>query len=397
MRKLVAIILKDVALRFSSPAEWLFFLILPVVFTVILAGGTGGTGDERVAVLVADNAHSPLSAQLIDAVEASGTVHAEVLPEAEAVDEFENRNAAALLVIPADLTTEAVRQGSVSLDLRLLPNNTSALMAQQTLNTAIHRVSGALRIAASSVAEAERIRPFASEEERARYYASALQAAQAEWSAAPERLEVVQAATPDQIDYDPRANSSAGQLITWVFIPLLGIAGSFVYERQIGTLRRLLVSPTRKGLYLFATISGQVILALLQMILLLLFGTFVMKINWGNAPGALMAVMAAAALAAAGIGTAFGAFVKTPGQANGVAIMSGMMMALLGGCWYPIELFPAVIQNLTRIFPTRWAMEGVLNIALRGGGLPSVLPHIGVLLAFALVFFAVGVARFRYE
>ena len=397
MQKLLAIILKDVALRFSSPAEWLFFLILPVVFTVILAGGTGDTGDDRVSLLVADNAQSPLSAQLIDAVNASGTVRTEVLPEAEAVDEFENRNAAALLVIPADLTTEAAQQGGIRLDLRLLPNNTSALMAQQTVNTAIHQVSSALRIAASSVAEAERIHPFASDEERSRYYTNALQAARSEWNDAPKRLKVIRAATPDQVDYDPQINSSAGQLITWVFIPLLGIAGSFVYERQIGTLRRLLVTPTRKGLYLFATILGQVILALVQMILLLLFGTFVMKINWGSAPGALMAVMAASALAAAGIGTAFGAFIKTPGQANGVAIMSGMLMALLGGCWYPIELFPAVIQNITRILPTRWAMEGVLNIALRGGGLPSVLPHIGILLAFALVFFAVGVARFRYE
>lgn len=103
------------------------------------------------------------------------------------------------------------------------------------------------------------------------------------------------------------------------------------------------------------------------------------------------------ALAAAGVGMAFGSFIKTAGQVNGVAIMSGMLMALLGGCWYPIELFPAVVQNITRILPTRWAMEGILDIALRGQGLSGVLPAVGVLLGFAVVFFAFGVWRFRYE
>jgi ABC-2 type transport system permease protein len=92
-----------------------------------------------------------------------------------------------------------------------------------------------------------------------------------------------------------------------------------------------------------------------------------------------------------------GAFVKTEGQANGLSIMLGMVMALLGGCWYPIELFPRVVQDVTRVLPTRWAMEGILNLALRGQGLENVLPHIGVLLAFALVGFAIGVWRFRYE
>lgn len=397
MKKLIAIIWKDTVLRFSSPWEWLFFLILPVVFSVLLAGGTGAPTDSRVRIVVTDYAQSPLSAQLIAAIEDSGTITTDILPQAEAEEEFDDRQAPAYLVIPADLTNEAALNGSVALDLRLLPNNLNAMMVEQTVNTAIWQVSSALRVAASSVEEAERIRPFESEAQRAAYYEDALLAAQAAWDAAPERLAVVEASTPDQIDYDPQTNSSAGQLITWVIIPLLGISGSFVYERQIGTLRRLLVTPTRKGLYLFSTIIGQVLLALVQMALLVGFGAWVMNVHWGSSPGALAALLAATALAAAGIGTAMGAFIKTPGQANGVAIMSGMLLGLLGGCWYPIELFPPAIQNASRILPTRWAMDGILDLALRGQGFESILPHIGVLLGFALVFFAIGVLRFRYE
>jgi len=397
MQKLFALMWKETVLRFSSPMEWLFFLILPLIFTVLLAGGTGAPDDNRARLLVVDQAQSPLSAQLLNTLEDSGSVRPDVMDLAQAEDEFDNRNAAALLVIPGALTSEAVQQGAVALELRLLPNNTAALMAEQTVNAALQRVSAVLRTAAGSVAEAERIRPFENDTARDAFYQDALQAAEVQWSAAPQRFTVIQASTPDEIDYDPQTNSTAGQMLTWVFIPLLGISGSFVYERQIGTLRRMLVTPTRKSLYLFATILTNVLLALVQMAVLLLFGAYVMHIYWGSHPGALVAVIVAASLAAAGIGTALGAFVKTGGQANGIAILTGMVMALLGGCWYPIELFPRVVQDVTRVLPTRWAMEGILNLALRGQGLENVLPHIGVLLAFALVGFAIGVWRFRYE
>jgi ABC-2 type transport system permease protein len=92
-----------------------------------------------------------------------------------------------------------------------------------------------------------------------------------------------------------------------------------------------------------------------------------------------------------------GVFVKTEGQANSLSIMVGMVMALLGGCWYPLELFPQFIRNVVKIFPTTWAMQGMLSIVLRGQGLEGVLPSAAVLLGFAVVFFAVGVYRFRYE
>jgi ABC-2 type transport system permease protein len=208
---------------------------------------------------------------------------------------------------------------------------------------------------------------------------------------------VIEGSTPDRIEYDPRASSSAGQLITWVFIPLFGISGLFAYERQQGTLRRVLTTPTSKATYLLGTISGQVVMALVQMSLLILFGSFVMKLNWGREPLALLVILTAAALAAGAIGTTMGTFIKTEGQASGLSIMMGMVMALMGGCWYPLELFPAVVQNIVKILPTTWAMQGLLDLVIRNGSLIQILPEAGVLLGFAAIFFSIGVMRFRYE
>src|SRR5215813_8107941 len=213
----------------------------------------------------------------------------------------------------------------------------------------------------------------------------------------PDRIKVIEGSTPDQVDYDPRANSSAGQLITWAFIPLFGISALFAYERQKGTLRRLLTTPSSKATFLLGTIFGQVMIALIQMSLLVGFGIFVMKLHWGRDPLALFVILLTSALAAAAFGTTLGTFIKTEGQASGLSIMFGMIFALMGGCWYPLELFPPAIQNAVKILPTTWAMQGMLDLVLRGKGLMDILPEAGVLLGFAVIFFGVGVWRFKFE
>jgi len=398
MKKILNIIWKDTLLRFSSRSELLFFLILPIIFTIILAGGTGNQGgDNRIRLLVVDQAQSPLSAQIIAELEKSETVRPVVMTLDKAGSEFEARNASALLVIPADCDSETLRTGEIVLDLRQMPNNLNAQAAQRAVQAVLYRLGSAVSIAKDAVGEAEKIRPFASDADRQAYFDAALESAQTLMNAAPDRVNIVLGGTKDPIEYDPRANSSAGQMITWVFIPLIAISSAFAYERQRGTLRRLLTTPTGKGTYLLATILGNVLWALVQMTLLVTFGALVMKVHWADNPAALAVMMTASALAAAALGTMLGTFVKTEGQASGLSIMLGMVMALLGGCWYPIELFPAMVRNIVKVLPTTWAMQGMLDILLRGQGVVGILPVAGVLLGFAAVFFVIGIWRFKYE
>ncbi|HEX9029239.1 MAG TPA: ABC transporter permease, partial [Anaerolineales bacterium] len=284
MRKVLAIAWKDIRLSFASPAEWLFFIILPVAFTVILSGGTGPRADNRIRLVVVDQAATPLASELIAGLEKSQAVRPEVLPASQAEEEFSARRVSAVLFIPAQFDQAHLQQGNIELELRQQANNMNALVAGRAVSAAVERIGSAIDIANHSVAEAERVQPFASKEAQAAYFDASLQAAQSQISTAPDRIAVSSGTTKEQIEYDPRANSSAGQLITWVFIPLIGISSLFVYERQKGTLRRLMVTPTQKTTFLLGTISGQVVRAMAQMLLLVGFGIVVMKLNWGSAP-----------------------------------------------------------------------------------------------------------------
>jgi ABC-2 type transport system permease protein len=398
MKKIFTIIWKDTILRFSSRSELLFFIILPIVFTFILAGGTGTQGgDNRIRLLVVDQAGSPLSAQIIAELEKSETVRPDLLALDKAESEFNARNASALLVIPADCDSQTLRTGEIVLDLRQMPNNLNAQAAQRAIQAVLYRLGSAVSIVKDAVIEAEKVRPFASDADRQAYFDAALGSAQTLMSAAPNRVSIVLGGTVDSVQYDPRSNSSAGQMITWVFIPLIGLSSIFAFERQQGTLRRLLTTPTGKGTYLLGTILGNVLWALVRMALLVTFGALVLKVHWADNPPAVVLMLTASALAAAALGTMLGTFVKTEGQASGLSIMLGMVMALLGGCWYPIELFPAGVQNIVKVLPTTWAMQGMLDILLRGQGVAGILPVVEVLLGFAVVFLVIGTWRFKYE
>ena len=398
MKKLFAIAWKDAIVRFASSSELLFFIILPLIFTFLLAGGTPSNNDDnRVRLVVVDQANTVISQNIIAELDRSTAVRPEVLSLDEAESQFDSRRATVVLVIPADLDLQAIQDGTAQVDFRQQPNNLNATVAERAVQTALRSVSSAVNAANNAVKTAEENGAFKSETDRQAYFDDALKLAQTMQADAPERVTVVEGSTPDRIEYDPRASSSAGQLITWVFIPLFGISGLFAYERQQGTLRRILTTPTSKATYLLGTISGQVVMALVQMSLLILFGSLVMKLNWGREPLALFVSLTAAALAAGAIGTTMGTFIKTEGQASGLSIMMGMVMALMGGCWYPLELFPAVVQNIVKILPTTWAMQGLLDLVLRNGSLIQILPEAGVLLGFAAIFFSIGVMRFRYE
>ena len=292
MRQIIAIAWKDTLIRFSSRSELLFFIILPVVFTLVISGGLAkmGQGDDRVPVLVVDRDGSALSTELLQTLSQSSGLRAVIAGSAQAEAEFAKNNTPAWLTVPAGFGAALAAGQPATLDLRTLPNNLNALAARRAIDLAAQQVSRALAAAVASTAEAERVKPFAGAAERQAYFDASLAAARTAFAAAPSRVAVTQPAAAAAGGFNGNAQASAGQLITWVFIPLLATSAMFAYERSTGTLRRLLTTPVGTAVYLLGTISGQLALALVQMLLLVTFGTLVLGLKWGASPAGLAVI-----------------------------------------------------------------------------------------------------------
>ncbi|MCB0005782.1 MAG: ABC transporter permease [Anaerolineales bacterium] len=400
MKKILEIAWKDNRLRFSSWTELLFFLILPVIFSVFLSGSLGGdaTGDERILVYVVDEDQSELSASFRNSLDESGVVRLELQDEATAAAAFAEDEVPAVLTIPAGFATTLLAGQPLNIRFQARPGNLNAQAAEQVVAATAQQTSQALTIAATSVAEAEAIQPFANETARQAYFEASLATARELLADRPERVESTQSsdANVETGTFDMGAFVAAGQLVTWVFIPLLGASGIYAFERTEGTLRRLVTTPTSRFTVLAGTSLGQFVAAIVQMVILIAIGSW-LGINWGNNYLALGVMVVVFALAGVAFGTMLATFVRTPEQASGVSVLLGMAMALLGGCWFPLENFPAAAQQVAQALPTTWAMAGFTDIVIRGQGLSAILPEVGVLLGFMALFMVVGISRFRYE
>src|SRR5512139_576133 len=156
MKKIFAIAWKDAIIRFASSSELLFFIILPVVFTFLLAGGSpNGEQDPRIRLLVVDEAQTVISQQIIDELENSTAVYPEVATREEAQRQFDERRASAVFIIPAGIDIASLQAGSAEVEMLQQPNNLNATVQERAVLTAIRRVSSAISAAQNAVAQRE--------------------------------------------------------------------------------------------------------------------------------------------------------------------------------------------------------------------------------------------------
>lgn len=403
MRKILTIAWNDIKIEFSERSTLVFFLILPIVFTLILGsalGGAGGeeeSGDQRFIVLVSDEDGTDLSRQLLAQIETSQEIRPVERPAAEAASLVEDGQVVAALTIPAGFEAALLEGQPASLDLLLAQDNNAAVAAEQAVRASLSRLDGAVRAALAATSQAGEIRPFDQQDEQQAYFLASLERAQEVLSRPAAQVELASSPqTPVRIA-SGFEQASSGQLVTWTLLTLLAASGVFVDERLGGTLRRLLVTPTRKATILLGKVAGRYVMGILQMTLLIGFGAWVLKVNWGRSPAALALVVGAFGLAAVALGVLLGAFSKTRSQASGLTVFFSMLTAALGGAWWPLEITPPTYQAVVRVLPTTWAMSGFNDVILRGQGVAGVLPEVGVLLLFAAVFFGIGLARLRFE
>jgi ABC-2 type transport system permease protein len=88
---------------------------------------------------------------------------------------------------------------------------------------------------------------------------------------------------------------------------------------------------------------------------------------------------------------------RTMRSASSLAVLTSLLLAPLGGCWWPSFLYPQWLQNISKIVPHAWATEGFNKLMLFGAGFGDAAPSMIALAAFALAFGLIAIWRFRTD
>lgn len=174
---------------------------------------------------------------------------------------------------------------------------------------------------------------------------------------------------------------------------------SFLRERSMGTLERLMASPLRRTEIVVGYMLGFTLVALVQAAEVLGFGLVVLDLYNAGSVWLIFGIEALLALGAINLGIFLSTFARNEFQAVQFIPLVVVPQVLLSGLLVPVESEPEWLQVVSNVLPLTYAVEGLREVMLRGADLASstVQLDVAVLAGFCVVAVVAAAATLRRE
>lgn len=382
MKKLILIGLKDVKLIFRDRAALTFMLLAPFLLTVGLGfvtgqiGGNNAGGLEAIPVLVVNQDSGPLGEALVEMFR-SATLADLLRPTvvadgAAARGQVDADEAAAAVIVPAGFSDSIIPRGNqapsgqvVKIEIYKNPGRPVGAGVIQSIvegfisQVETGRVGG--QVIVTQALSAGLITPSQAQE-----LAMAVGERQAAVAAAEPPLRLrASVSSEEQQPFNPMAYMAPGMALLFLMFTVSNGGRSLLTEKAQGTLARLLVSPTTGAQALIGKLLGTYLTGVLQMLILVITGSLLFSLRWGD-PLALLVLILATVFGALGWGMLITALARTPGQVSAIGSAVMLTFGILGGSFIQISIMPAWFQWLSKLTPNAWGLDGFTILGLGG-------------------------------
>lgn len=386
MRQLLAICFFELKRLLKRPRSYLIMFVTPLVFTFFFGGLLSGTGSPGVPIALVDLDQSIVSKSLVEQWKKEKILSLQVTDIDQANALREDKKISGTIIIPKNFQAQLVAGNKASLEFTHSPDLAVATAIEQLLDnsmaTAAIQVKGAQQwshYSKGSLTWEEGYKKLA-----------------AEVSTQEELVQKNTIAASTAKSLNQVSQSAAGFSIMFIMIQLMMVTSVFLDARKTGVWGRILSTPSSRvsivgGYLLSFFLMGWFQFAVLMGLTHLLFG-----VVWGDLL-ALIILISAFLLSTVGLGLAIAGFVRTSEQQAAIGNLVIVSTSMLGGVFWPLEVVPAFMQKIAQFVPQTWAMKGFTELMARGGGVGDILGAVAILMGFAVVFLAMGIARIRYE
>lgn len=377
MRGALRLARNDLRLVARDRMSFFWMLVFPLLLMWIFGGVSRGEGGPpKVSLIVEDRDGGWLARAVIAELrEEPGLFVEEVAPGEEPAEGRRVRT----LVVPESFTADVLAGNAreLRLEKEAGANEEFSLAAQAAI----------VRVIARTLAGLTASDPTEREASFARFLA--------EPPAVALEVETAGRGTPVPTGV---AQSVPG-ILTMTVLMMTVIYGAvfLTIERGTGMLRRQASLPLTRREVFVGKLFGRLLIAALQCVLLIAAGRFLFGLDFGKSMVGLVAMLACFSFATAGLATLLGAVLRTPEQASSVGWLASMVMAALGGCWWPSEIMPEWLRAAAHVFPTAWAMDGFHALISFGRGLEGVALPAAVLVGFGAVATLLGARSLRWQ
>lgn len=408
--RIIDLALKDLLQIVRDWRAAVFLVIMPIGFTVMFGFAFGGFGDgepddSRLPVGLLDQDQGPLSSEILSLLENSKVIAVEII-ELEIDDAGElvaENELAAVVIIPQGYGDKFLKGETNQLNLIADTGTNAGMTIRGEVQAAAVRLNSAVRTAIVSSEFFDRESGFTDAGDRQEYLDDALRDTIAAWDNPPISITTSKNTFAEDEQDEPGisenaySQSSPGMMAQFAIAGLMGASAIIVIERKNRAMRRLLTTAITRFEILMGHYLAMFVMIFVQVMILIVFGQLLLRLNYLDHPAATLLMAVATALFAASLGLFIGAVAKTEEQVIVFAMIPMFVLSGLGGAWVPMEIMPEGFQQFARLTPLAFVVEGFQDIIIRDLGIESVILNLVVLIAYALVFFAIAAWIFRYE
>jgi len=386
MRKIWFIAQKDFLYTLKDKTVLLWMFIMPLVFFAFIGSTTGGFSSggsqSTLAVWYEGDAEDGVYKQIVMRLEADDyllrvfSAQQPLYKDKWSFDDYDRQ-----LWIPAGLSTEVAAGNEIEIKYHIEEGGMDGDYHQFKLSKAIYQTLGDLLVLKKLQPENWQQLDFTAANEVPRNLS----------------LSVSAAGQQEQI---PSGYKQAVPGILVMFIMMIALtsgAMTLFLERKTGVLKRLSAAPVSRQQLIFGKWLGKWLLASCQLVYGMVMGSLLFSIHWGEHWLMIFIMLLSWAAACAGFSILMGSWAKNEGQINGIPVIASMLLAALGGCWWPIEVAPEWMQKLAMFLPTGWVMDALHELMYFGGSLGDVVNHQLALYALALVGLYLAFTQFKHE
>ena len=409
LRNMWFLMIKDLKIFAADRAALIFAILFPFFFIFLFnAVMNVDAGDQRLVINLATREPAGgISYQLLAAME---TKDVNTLKAGEpqivwlkdydqAKQDVENKKLDGFIAFP-DNFTEAVEMGyGTNLEVVYNPNNTQVIAVLEGTAQSIASQIGTGQVVNNTVIgllmEKDMTDPGSVGD-----LAQAIRAQLSEQTNITPKAPLISfnaQSVGDVTALKPASFTIPGYLVMFVFFTAAFSAAQLVKERQNHTLERLLASSASKTAILGGVYGSTVAKGLIQIAIFWAVGILGFKMDLGLSPLAVILISVLMTLMASAFGVMLATFVKTERSASSIGVLTSLILAPLGGCWWPLYITPQWMQFISKITPHAWATTAFNKLLIFGGDFNSVVPNMLVLIGFMIVFAVIAILRFKTE
>jgi len=415
--KILSIVWKDIRIFFKEPGQLIYLVVLPLVFillfTTLFSASVGPTTSTQEIPLVVVNLdpEGALAKEFIQGLEDTGTI--QVLPTTleEAEADFKDTRITRYLIIPLDFTAKVEAGQPAELTFTTLD---SMSLTIQSMKMIIEGVANNMQLESNILASLTQFGEMqsSSPSEFQIYDLNVLtNQAKSQFATSKERplvavkLEYPKAVTVlEEEDFSMVQFSVPGFTVLFAFLVAQASARSIYDEKKTGSFRRLLAAPLSKIALLSGKLLPNLLIVLFQILVIFLTSiillplTGVGKLSLGQHPGALVAISLCVALCSTSLGILIAAIARTEAQIGGLSALFLWLMGFLGGTMVPLDILNSPMLNgIAKFIPHSYAVNAFKDVLIQGADLNTILPALGILVGFSLIFFLIGLWRFDFN